>query len=130
MTGIVQITPFISTRDIDASCAVFESIAFTPTHTGDSPGNAYCQGHGRALHVLEISPEAELGEQMIYLDLGKVDPFYKSLRPALDVLPKGRVRAPFNQPYAKREFHAKDPENCLMLFGSRIMRVADNPGRH
>lgn len=130
MTGIVQITPFVFTRDITASCAFFDSIGFTPTHLMQDPGYAYCEGHGHALRLLQISPEAELGEQMIYLDVDEVDAFYKTLRPALDALPEGRVRPPFNQPYGQREFHVKDPDNCLLLFGSRIMRVADIPGQH
>ena len=36
---------------------------------------------------------------------------------ALETLPEDRVRAPFDQPYGMREFHVKDPDGCLLLFG-------------
>jgi len=128
MTSIVQITPFVFTRELKSSCAFFESLGFTPTLVQPELGYAYCQGHGHALRLLEISPEAELGEQMIYLDVDEVDAFYETLRPVLDALPERRVRPPFDQSYGQREFHVKDPDNCLLLFGSRIMRLADIPG--
>ena len=125
MTGIVQLTPFIFTRDLSASCAFYDSLGFTPTLVQPDGGYAYCEGHGTALRILQIDPEADLGEQMIYIDVNEIDEFYETLRPVLDALPEGRVRAPFDQPYGQREFHVKDPDNCLLLYGSRIVRLAD-----
>ncbi len=53
----------------------------------------------------------------IYLWVREIDALYESLHPALEKLPDGRVRAPFDQPYGMREFHVKDPDGCLLLFG-------------
>ena len=53
----------------------------------------------------------------IYLWVKHVDALYETLKPKLDGLPKGRVRAPFTQDYGMREFHVKDPDGCLLLFG-------------
>ena len=52
----------------------------------------------------------------IYLWVKHVDALYEQLKPALDKLPEGRVRPPFNQPYGMREFHVKDPDGCLLFF--------------
>ena len=38
----------------------------------------------------------------------------------LDPLPKGRVRAPFNQDYGQREFHVIDEDCTLIFFGEAI----------
>jgi hypothetical protein len=57
---------------------------------------------------------------MIYLDCDDVEPVYARLKPQLDLLPDGRVRPPFDQPYDMRKFHLKDPDNCLLLFGTDI----------
>jgi catechol 2,3-dioxygenase-like lactoylglutathione lyase family enzyme len=53
----------------------------------------------------------------IYLWVKHVDALYAALKPKLDELPEGRVRAPFDQPYGMREFHVKDPDGCLLFFG-------------
>ena len=42
---------------------------------------------------------------------------WEELRPALDALPEGQVRPPFQQDYGMREFHVKDPDGFLILFG-------------
>jgi hypothetical protein len=49
-----------------------------------------------------------------------VDAVFAGLKHKLDQLPPDRVRAPFDQPYRMREFHVKDPDNCLLLFGADI----------
>lgn len=53
----------------------------------------------------------------IYLWAKHVDELYAHLKQKLDTLPEGRVRAPFDQPYGKREFHVKAPDGCLLFFG-------------
>ena len=55
----------------------------------------------------------------IYLTVDGVDEFYATLQAALDQLPEGSVRAPFDQSYGMREFHVKDPDGCLLFFGER-----------
>ena len=45
-----------------------------------------------------------------------LDRLFAQLEPKLSLLPKERVRPPFDQPYGVREFHIKDPDGCLLLF--------------
>lgn len=56
----------------------------------------------------------------IYLTVDGVDRLFDTLSPALEELPEGRVRAPFDQTYGMREFHVKDPDGCLLFFGERV----------
>ena len=56
----------------------------------------------------------------IYLWVRALDRLYERLKPKLDQLPAGRVRPPFDQAYGMREFHVKDPDGCLLLFGENI----------
>ncbi len=123
--GIVQITPFIFARDISASAAFYQSIGFLPTHVNPDHKHACCEGHGHARHLLEISSEAELGEQMIYLDMNEIDAFHDTLRPVPEALPEGRAGPPFDQSYGQRELHVSEPDNCLLLFGSEPQRRTD-----
>ena len=53
----------------------------------------------------------------IYLWVRGLDQLYDQLKPKLDTLAQGRVRPPFDQPYGMREFHVKDPDGCLLMFG-------------
>ncbi len=57
----------------------------------------------------------------IYLWVRAIDDLYGQLAPRLESLPEGRVRPPFDQPYGMREFHVKDPDGCLLLFGEDKM---------
>jgi hypothetical protein len=46
--------------------------------------------------------------------------FYATLKPALDTLAQGRIRAPFNQDYGQREFHVTDEDCTLIFFGEAL----------
>ncbi|MEM7711155.1 MAG: hypothetical protein AAF264_10490 [Pseudomonadota bacterium] len=63
-------------------------------------------------------PEARTAsaEQMVYLDVPDVDALWARVGPALEAL-GGRLRAPFDQPYGQREFHAIAPGGTLLLCG-------------
>ncbi len=78
--------------------------------------------HGEAaVHFVRADDDASLAATAnhisIYLWVQGVDALYEHLKPALEMLPSGRVRAPFDQPYGLREFHVKDPDGCLLFFG-------------
>ena len=49
-----------------------------------------------------------------------INALYAELKPGLDKLPEGRVRAPFNQSYGQREFHVSDEECTLIFFGEPV----------
>ncbi len=120
MVKIIQHSPFIFTHDLTGACAFFDSLGFTPRLVQPELGYAYCHGRGVALRLLELEQDQPIGEQMVYFDVDDVDAMYREMKPVLDALPDGRARAPFNQSYGQREFHVKDAENCLLLFGAEI----------
>lgn len=120
MARILQHTPFIFTHDLERSCAFFASIGFAPRVVQPELGYAYCQGEGAALRLLELGRGQPIAEQMVYFDVDDVDAVHQALLPALSDLPEDRVRAPFDQSYGQREFHVKDPDNCLLMFGAEI----------
>jgi hypothetical protein len=45
---------------------------------------------------------------------------YDKLAPRLEALPEGRLRKPFVQDYGMREFHVKDPDECLLFFAEDV----------
>lgn len=53
----------------------------------------------------------------MYIWVSGLEAVYAGYKPKLDKLEPGRVRAPFDQPYGMREFHVKDPDGCLLMFG-------------
>lgn len=114
MAAITQMTPFIQTHNLRESLAFFDEVmGFACTFQADN--YAFIRRGAIALRVVEV--DCEIGEQMVYFDVDDVDALYSEMRPALDALPKNRVRAPFDQPYNQREFHLKDPDNCLFFYG-------------
>ena len=82
-------------------------------------------GHGDAvLHLVHTDDEASLkatsNHISVYLWVKNIDGLYKKLEARLSELPEERVRPPFDQPYGMREFHVKDLDGCLLLFGEDI----------
>ena len=78
--------------------------------------------HGKAaLHFVKTfdadALRATANHISVYLWVKHIDALYQTLKPALDALPEGRVRAPFTQDYGMREFHVKDPDGCALMFG-------------
>lgn len=61
-------------------------------------------------------------QQSCYIDVLGLDALYEELKPNLDKLPSGRVRAPFDQSYGQREFHVIDEDALLVFFGEPIER--------
>jgi catechol 2,3-dioxygenase-like lactoylglutathione lyase family enzyme len=81
--------------------------------------------HGEAaIHLTKTTDKqvlrATANNISIYLWVRQIDKLYEQLKSKLDLLPNGRVRAPFDQPYGMREFHVKDPDGCLLFFGENI----------
>ena len=74
-----------------------------------------------AVRLVEVCDSVDLTaperEGSFYIDVRGIDALYADMKPALDTLAQGRVRAPFNQPYAQREFHVADEDCTLVFFG-------------
>ena len=118
----VQITPFINCANLDRAIGFYETyLDFECTFKMEN--YAFLRSEAVAIRLLEVPFDLSIEERenMIYIDVEDVDGLYKKLKPKLDELPKGRVRAPFDQPYKQREFHVTDEDCTLYLFGEEIV---------
>ena len=123
-TPLVQaVTPFVRCSDLGAQVAFYQRcLGFKMTYQADN--YAFLRHGGAGLRLLECPANADgtaLGHnQSFYIDVADIDALYAQLKPALDLLPDGRVRAPFDQPYGQREFHVLDEDGALVFFGMAI----------
>jgi hypothetical protein len=60
------------------------------------------------------------GRFCYYIDVQDVDKIYAELKPKLDMLPKGDVYGPVNQPYHQRELLIVALDGNLLVFGHAI----------
>jgi catechol 2,3-dioxygenase-like lactoylglutathione lyase family enzyme len=125
MVNLVQITPFMHVEDLDKALAFFTDIlGFT---VGFRAANyAYVRREQVAFRLLEqCGPEgAPPGNRRFayYIDVRDVDALYAELKPKLDTLPPGDVKAPFDQPYEQRELLVLAPDGNLIAFGQDIRK--------
>jgi catechol 2,3-dioxygenase-like lactoylglutathione lyase family enzyme len=121
--NFLQITPFIHVADIEKALAFFvDTLGFK---IGFRAGNyAYVERERVAIRLLEShGPEgAPPGNRRFayYIDVRDVDALYAELKPKLDTLAPGDVRAPFNQPYNQRELLVLAPDGNILAFGQGI----------
>lgn len=121
MARCTQITPFIPVADMERAIRFYENcLGFGGTHRMED-NYAFLRRDDVAIRLLKADCDVDLTaperEIMIYIDVEDVDGLYATLEHALNDLPKGRVRAPFDQPYNQREFHVTDEDCTLILFG-------------
>lgn len=117
--AIVPVSDIVATVDFYADilgferCVVSDDETFAIVVHGDA-----------AIHFVKVTGKEALhataNHISVYLRVRGVDALYDKLKPRLDPLEDGRVRAPFDQPYGMREFHVKDPDGCLLFFGQEI----------
>jgi catechol 2,3-dioxygenase-like lactoylglutathione lyase family enzyme len=119
-----RITPMVPVTDVSDAVAFFEqTLGFrTGLHRDDY---AYVMRDGAAVRLLAAHPTMDMSEEprqlSCYIDVTEIDALYTELKPKLDQLPAGRVRAPFDQPYGQREFHVIY-EALLIFFGEPIAK--------
>ncbi len=112
----------VPVRDIRASIAFYNDVLGWEIRDL-SPSEDFCIviGGSAAFCLIATTDEdalkATASNISAYIWVKGVDELYWSLKPQLDSLPEGRVRPPFTQDYGMREFHVKDPDGFLMLFG-------------
>jgi len=117
--GAATIVPV---RDVPTSAAFYADV-FGWEVRDMSPDETFCIiiGDAIALCLMGTTDEAALNATRshisVYVWVRGVDALYDSLRPELDSLSDDQVRAPFTQEYGMREFHVKDPDGCLLMFG-------------
>lgn len=120
--ALTQITPFVLCSDLNRQVGFYQDIlGFTLEFQADN--YAFLRRDSVAVRLLGVDPETDLSdparENSFYIDVQGVDSLYDAMKPRLDKLAQGRVRAPFDQPYDQREFHVIDEDGTLIFFGER-----------
>lgn len=115
----------VPVRDIPATMDFYADIlGFERRMISDDQSFAIAVHGEAAVHFVATEDadalKATANNISIYLWVRALDRLYENLKPKLDRLPAGRVRPPFDQAYGMREFHVKDPDGCLLLFGENI----------
>lgn len=115
----------VPVRDVEATVRFYGDVLGFEQRFVSTDRTFAMVGHGAAvIHLLRTDDAQALRATAtniaIYLPVQGIDALYEKLEPALDALPAGRVRPPFNQAYGMREFHVKDPDGCLLFFGEEI----------
>ncbi|MEL6099875.1 MAG: VOC family protein [Pseudomonadota bacterium] len=120
---LTQITPFIPCTSLEKQIAFYRDVlGFELGFAADN--YAFMRRDDVAVRLIEVSHDVDLShpqrEGSFYIDVANIDRVYADMRDALDKLPDGRVRAPFNQDYGQREFHVIDEDCTLVFFGEAI----------
>ena len=117
--NLLQATPFMHVRDLEATLAFFAQLGFRVGHRESN--YAYVHREGAAVRILE-EKDAPLGARRFryYFDCRDVDAIYGELKPWLDTLPDGHVHGPADKPYRQRELLIRAPDGDLVAFGAAI----------
>ncbi len=120
-----QITPFVPCTSLVKQIAFYRDVlGFVVGYQADN--YAFLRRDDIAIRLIEVDANIDLHqserEQSFYIDVDGIDELYEALRAKLDALPKGRVRAPFNQDYGQREFHVIDEDCTLIFFGEAVKK--------
>lgn len=112
----------VPVRDIAKTVAFYADVlGFEARFVSDDETFAIVIHGDAAIQLVKTDSEEALHATAknisIYLWVKNVNALFDQLKPRLDLLPEGRVRPPFVQPYGMREFHVKDPDGCLLFFG-------------
>ena len=105
---LLGITPMLAVADISAAESFLaECLGFETTFRQDN--YAFCRRAGGAIRLILAEPDADMDDparqHIVYLDTDDVDGYFEAHREALEKLPEGHFRPPFDQPYMQREMH-------------------------
>jgi hypothetical protein len=99
-------------------------LGFEETHIAPDLDFAVFRRGGAVIQFLKSDDEGALAATAnnvaVYLWVTDLLDLYDSLAPRLEALPEGRLRKPFVQDYGMREFHVKDPDECLLFFAEDV----------
>lgn len=120
---LTQITPFVLCTSLQTQIEFYrDMLGFTVGFQAEN--YAFLRCDSVAIRLVEVDASIDLHsperEGSFYIDVVGIDALYEQLRPKLDTLPSGRVRAPFDQEYGQREFHVADEDCTLVFFGEAV----------
>lgn len=105
---VLSVSPMLAVRDIDAACHFMETCLGFETAVRIE-GYAFCHSDGVSVRFINAAEDADMDDSArqvaIYIDVDDVDTLYWRHKRALDALPEGQFRPPFDQDYGQREFH-------------------------
>ncbi|MGR3503902.1 bleomycin resistance protein [Pseudaestuariivita sp.] len=124
---LTQITPFVPCTRLATQIAFYrDCLGFTVGFEADN--YAFLRRDDVAVRLVQVDATVDLThperQGSFYIDVTDIDGVYAAMKPALDALPEGRVRAPFDQDYNQREFHVIDEDCTLIFFGEAIRDAA------
>lgn len=117
----LSITPVVPVSDLGLAVDFYTGVLGFKVQVQDD-GYAYIVRDDIALRLLTATEGSPIGQQSCYICVRDLDGLYEQMRPSLEQLPEGRVRAPFDQPYGQREFHVIDEDSLLIYFGEPVTR--------
>lgn len=119
------IAPIVPVRDIGVSLPFYtDTLGFEVR--AYVPARSYALlGRGEAGIILvggadEQALKATATQIAAYVWVDDVDALWARFAPRLEGLPEGRFRPPFVRDYGMREFHVRDPDGFLILFGQDV----------
>lgn len=126
MPNLHQITPFVPVTSLDKAVDFYTGyLNFECTFKADN--YAFLRHDQIAIRIIEVDDNVDLSnpnrQNSFYIDVTDIDALYAMLEPKLSTLPKGRVKAPFNQDYGQREFHVIDEDCTLIYLGEGIKQA-------
>jgi catechol 2,3-dioxygenase-like lactoylglutathione lyase family enzyme len=122
--GILQITPFMHVRDLEAALAFVCGTLGFEVRVRIGADYAYVARGPAGLRIMAY-PDAHLFEGgrdrfAYYLDVRDVDALHAELRDRLDALPPEDVHGPADKEYGQRELLVRAPDGQLFVFGQAI----------
>ena len=117
--GAVAIVPV---RDITTTTNFYQNILdFEIDFLSEDERYCIMKRNHVAMHFMETDNQEALyataNHISVYLNVKELDMLYEELKPKLRNFPQESLRPPAEQHYGMREFHIKDPDGCLLMFG-------------
>ena len=124
LAKLIQISPIIPVTSVAAAAEFFcETLGFRLATPRDDVSFAVVARDEARFSFVPAPPDADMDDEArqcsAYVTVDDVGELWVELEAALSRLPKGRIRAPFDQAYGMREFHVIY-ESLLIFFASPI----------
>ena len=123
---LTQVTPFVPCTSLEQQLVFYRDVLGFEVGSLAEGIYAFLRRDDAAVRLVQVDEKVDLHhperQTSFYVDVQKIDAVWEEMQPRLSVLPKGRVRAPFDQDYGQREFHVADEDCTLIYFGEAFSR--------